>query len=72
MSAWETKMGQLKFFELRKRAEAKLGDKFDIKDFHNKILESGCITLKLFEDRINAWISSKWTHNKIDFILQMA
>jgi uncharacterized protein (DUF885 family) len=53
------KIGQLKFFELRKRAEAKLGDKFDIKEFHNKVLESGCIPLKLFEDRINAWISSK-------------
>jgi len=53
------KIGQLKFFELRKRAEAKLGDKFDIKEFHNKVLESGCIPLKLFEDRINTWIDKK-------------
>ena len=53
------KIGQLKFLEIRKRTEDNLGDKFDIKEFHNKVLESGCIPLKLFEDRINAWISSK-------------
>jgi len=53
------KIGQLKFLEIRKIAEDKLGDKFDIKEFHNEVLESGCIPLKLFEDRINAWIASK-------------
>lgn len=53
------KVGQLKFLELHAKAENILGDKFDIKGFHNKVLESGCIPLKLFEDRINAWIASK-------------
>jgi len=53
------KIGQLKFLELRAKAETALGDKFNIIDFHNKVLESGCIPLELFEDRINAWIASK-------------
>ncbi|MBW6499942.1 MAG: DUF885 domain-containing protein [Bacteroidales bacterium] len=53
------KIGQLKFLELRAKAENTLGDKFNIKEFHNKVLESGCIPMQLFEDRINGWIDSK-------------
>ncbi|UOB16934.1 DUF885 domain-containing protein [Abyssalbus ytuae] len=51
------KVGQLKIIELRNKAEKELGNKFDIKQFHNRILESGCIPLKLLEDKINRWIS---------------
>ncbi len=50
------KIGQLKLLELRARAEKTLGDGFDIKQFHNIILESGCVPLKILEDRINHWI----------------
>ena len=52
------KIGQLKIRELRSRAESKLGDKFDIKIFHEKVLESGCIPLKLLEEKIDNWIVS--------------
>ena len=52
------KIGQLKIRELRSNAEQKLGDKFDIKIFHEKVLESGCIPLQLFEEKINKWVSS--------------
>ena len=52
------KIGQLKIRELRTRAEAKLGNQFDIKIFHEKILESGCIPLKLLEEKIDSWIKS--------------
>ena len=52
------KIGQLKIRELRTRAEAKLGNQFDIKIFHEKILESGCIPLKLLEEKIDNWIKS--------------
>jgi uncharacterized protein (DUF885 family) len=52
------KIGQLKIRELRNRAEKRLGDKFDIKIFHERILESGCIPLKLLEEKINNWIES--------------
>lgn len=52
------KIGQLKIRELRSNAEQKLGDKFDIKVFHEKVLESGCIPLQLLEEKINKWVSS--------------
>lgn len=52
------KIGQLKIRELRSIAEQKLGDKFDIKLFHEKVLESGCIPLQLLEEKINKWVSS--------------
>ena len=53
------KIGQLKIRELRARAEEKLGDKFDIRAFHNEILEPGCIPLALLEQKIDRWIASR-------------
>jgi uncharacterized protein (DUF885 family) len=50
------KIGQLKIRELRAKATEALGDKFDIKEFHNQVLSTGCIPLQLLEDKINAWI----------------
>ncbi|REA57090.1 DUF885 domain-containing protein [Dyadobacter luteus] len=50
------KIGQLKIRELRSKAEKDLGSKFDIKAFHNLVLESGCVPLKLLEDKANVWI----------------
>ena len=50
------KIGQLKIRQLRYKAEINLRDKFDIKMFHEKILESGCIPLKLLEEKIDKWI----------------
>ena len=51
------KIGQLKLIELRERAAAALGDKFDIREYHNQVLETGCIPLQLLEDKIDAWIT---------------
>ncbi len=53
------KIGQLKIIELRKKAEKDLGNKFDIKQFHAKVLESGVLPLDLLESKIDAWIKSK-------------
>lgn len=53
------KVGQLKILELRARAEDKLGDKFDIREFHNRVLESGGMPLQMLEDKIDDWIASK-------------
>ena len=53
------KIGQLKILELRKKATETLGDGFDIKEFHAKVLESGCIPLQLLENKINSWIATK-------------
>ncbi|MFE3871568.1 DUF885 domain-containing protein [Flavobacterium sp. ZS1P70] len=50
------KIGQLKIMELRKKAQDKMGSKFDIKKFHEKVLESGVMPLALLENKINAWI----------------
>ena len=51
------KIGQLKIIELRKKAETKMGAKFDIKKFHEKVLESGVLPLALLEKKIDNWIS---------------
>lgn len=53
------KIGQLKIRELRTKAEKELGTKFSIKEFHNQVLDSGCLPMKILEDKINAWIASK-------------
>lgn len=52
------KMGQMKILELRKRAQDKMKDKFDIKVFHQKVLESGVLPLALLEKKINNWIET--------------
>ncbi|TSE08889.1 DUF885 domain-containing protein [Aquimarina algiphila] len=52
------KIGQLKIRELRAKAEKELGDKFDIRKFHNQVLETGCVPLALLEDKINTWIAN--------------
>jgi uncharacterized protein (DUF885 family) len=51
------KIGQLKIRELRKKAETKMGAKFDIKKFHEKVLESGVLPLDLLEKKIDNWIT---------------
>ena len=53
------KIGQLKIIELRKKAEAKMGSKFDIRKFHEKVLESGVLPLALLEKKINDWIEAE-------------
>ncbi len=53
------KIGQLKILELRKNAETKMGAKFDIRKFHEKMLESGVMPLALLESKIEAWIDQK-------------
>ncbi len=53
------KIGQLKIQELRKKAEAALGDKFTIKEFHNQVLNSGSLPLVLLERKIDGWIKSE-------------
>ena len=52
------KMGQIKILELRKKAQDKMKDKFDIKVFHQKVLESGVLPLALLEKKINNWIET--------------
>ena len=51
------KMGQLKIEELRRKAEKELGDKFDIRYFHDEVLCDGGITLPILENKINTFIA---------------
>ena len=52
------KMGELKIRELRKKAEVALENKFDIREFHEVLLEQGTVTLSIMENRINNYIES--------------
>ena len=51
------KIGMLKIMELRKRAESKLGDRFDIKGFHDLLIASGSQPLSILERRVDEWIA---------------
>ena len=53
------KIGELKIRELREKAEKELGNQFDIRDFHEVILEKGTVTLPILESRILGYIKSK-------------
>ena len=53
------KVGQLKIRELRARAEQILGPRFDIREFHSRVLESGCVPLKILEQKIDRWMESR-------------
>lgn len=53
------KLGELKFKELRRRASESLGDAFDIREFHDVLLENGALPLDLIEARVNAWLEAK-------------
>jgi uncharacterized protein (DUF885 family) len=50
------KVGQLKILELRAKAQAALGPKFDLKDFHAVVLENGGVPLTLLEKLVDEWI----------------
>jgi uncharacterized protein (DUF885 family) len=50
------KMGQLKIRELRERAKTQLGPRFDLKAFHDEILNGGPLPLDLLEERVDGWI----------------
>ena len=53
------KVGQLKILELRSRAQKTLGDKFDIRAFHDQVIDSGAMPLDLLEQHIDAWIGTQ-------------
>jgi uncharacterized protein (DUF885 family) len=53
------KLGQLKFLELRERARQELGVKFDLRAFHDEMLNGGPLPLDLLEARTNQWIAEQ-------------
>jgi uncharacterized protein (DUF885 family) len=57
------KIGQLKFLELRAKAQKVLGPKFDIRGFHDTILDAGALPLDLVEQRVDTWIATQQGSN---------
>jgi uncharacterized protein (DUF885 family) len=53
------KIGQLKLLELRAKAKQALGDRFDIRAFHDQVIDSGALPLDLLEQRIDTWIAQQ-------------
>jgi len=53
------KTGELKIRELRSRSEKALGEKFDLRLFHDAVLENGAVPLSVLEDKINIWIETQ-------------
>lgn len=53
------KIGQLKISELREKASKQLGDRFDLREFNDAVLETGSVPLKTLEAHIDAWIARK-------------
>ena len=58
------KTGELKIKELRARARQELGDKFDIKEFHDVVLGSGAVPLDTLEGIVNGWIGEQRSRNQ--------
>jgi uncharacterized protein (DUF885 family) len=53
------KLGQLKFRELRDRAQKELGPKFDLRKFHDEMLDGGSLPLDMLDSRTNQWIAEQ-------------
>jgi uncharacterized protein (DUF885 family) len=53
------KLGQLEILKLREKTRQKLGDKFDIRAFHDEVLGNGALPLDVLDSEVNAWISGQ-------------
>lgn len=53
------KIGMLKIIELREQAREALGDEFDIRSFHNTVLDGGALPLPVLESRVNSWVDAQ-------------
>ncbi len=57
------KVGQLRFRELREKAKRVLGDKFDVRDFHDEVLRHGALPMEVLDRVVDEWIKSRLLRN---------
>jgi uncharacterized protein (DUF885 family) len=50
------KIGELKIMEMRRKAEQALGNKFNVRAFHDEVLKDGAMPLQIFQAKMNTWI----------------
>ena len=53
------KIGQMKISQLRAKAKARLGERFDLRAFHDELLGAGALPLSVLETRMDAWIEAQ-------------
>ena len=53
------KIGQMKISQLRAKAQARLGERFDLRTFHDELLGAGALPLSVLDTRMNAWIEAQ-------------
>jgi len=58
------KIGQLEILKLRDQAKKELGDKFDIRAFHDQVIDSGAMPLDVLDERITTWIATQKSASK--------
>jgi uncharacterized protein (DUF885 family) len=52
-------MGELRIVAIRKQAEAALGPQFDVRRFHNALLDNGPVPLEVLQTQMDAWIKAQ-------------
>jgi uncharacterized protein (DUF885 family) len=52
------KIGMMKILELRERAKTKLGDRFNLKDFHRVVLQNGAVPLEILDKLVDEYIAT--------------